>query len=128
MTFQKMLVWINCGLFVVFGIGFLLVPEALAEFVTGAAPSTASAVTDMRATYGGMALGLGLIFGLSARDSQTVNLGVWGVFLVMISLAGGRLLGIILDGAPNAFIYLLFVAEAVMAILGFWVLRSGGKG
>lgn len=80
MTFQKMLVWINCVLFVVFGFGFLLAPEVLAEFVTSTSPSTASAVTDMRATYGGMALGLGLIFGLSARDLQTLSLGVWGVF------------------------------------------------
>lgn len=68
MTLAKILVWINCGLFAGFGLGFVFIPGTLATLITGTAPTTPGAMTDMRATYGGMALGLAVIFGLCARQ------------------------------------------------------------
>lgn len=115
MAFGRVLVWINCWLFVVFGFGFILAPETLATLITGGAPATASAVMDMRATYGGMALGLGAIFGLCARSPEHVRLGVQGVLIVMASIAVARLLGMVLDDSPNVFMFVLLAAEVVMA-------------
>ncbi|PKM44009.1 MAG: DUF4345 domain-containing protein [Gammaproteobacteria bacterium HGW-Gammaproteobacteria-1] len=124
MEFGRIVVWINCGLFVGFGLGFVFTPEALAAVITGAAPATPSAMTDMRATYGGMALGLALIFGLCARNGESVRLGVHGVLAVMVALAVARTLGMLLDGSPNTFMFVLLLAEVVMAFLALWALRQ----
>lgn len=120
MTLERGVLWVNCGLFVVFGLGFVLAPVTLSTWVTGSAPGTASAVTDMRATYGGMALGLGVVFGLCAARPDRVALGMRGVVVVMIALAGARLLGMIVDGPPNVFMYAFLAAEAAMAGLAMY--------
>ena len=124
MKFGKTIVWINCWLFVVFGLGFVFAPGTMATFITGAAPATPSAMTDMRATYGGMALGLAFIFGLCARNEESARLGVQGVLAVMVGLAVARVFGVLFDGEPNIFIWLLLFAEALMAILAFVALRK----
>ena len=124
MKFGKIIVWINCWLFVGFGLGFIFIPEALATSITGAAPTTPSAMTDMRATYGGMALGLASIFGLCAKNEGSIRLGAQGVLAVMLGLAVARVIGILFDGAPNIFIWLLLFAEAIMGILAALALRK----
>lgn len=124
MKFGKTVVWINCWLFVGFGLGFVLAPEALAALITGAAPATPSAMTDMRATYGGMALGLAFIFGLCAKNEESVRLGAKGVLAVMVGLAVARALGILIDGEPNIYMWLLLLAEAIMAMMAFVALRK----
>jgi len=128
MKFAKYLVWVNCALFVAFGLGFTFAPTVLASIVTGSEPASPSAVIDMRATYGGMALGLASLFWLCAKDPQTVYIGVRGVLGVMIFLSLSRLFGIIIDGSANTFMYLLLGAEVVMAILAAAALRQGSKG
>lgn len=129
MAFARTTVWMNSALFVGFGLGFALAPESLAVLITGAAPATPSATTDMRATYGGMALGLAFIFGSCARAEGHVRLGVQGVLAVMVALAAARVVGMLLDGAPNAFMFLLLSAEIAMAILALLALRlSAGVG
>lgn len=124
MEFGRIVVWINCGLFVGFGLGFVFTPVVLAAVITGAAPATPSAMTDMRATYGGMALGLALIFGLCARNGESVRLGVHGVLAVMVALAVACTLGMLLDGSPNTFMFVLLFAEVVMAFLALLALRQ----
>lgn len=123
MKFAKTLVWINCWLFVAFGLGFILAPQPLAALLTGATPATASAMIDMRATYGGMALGLAVIFGLCARNEVHVQLGLQGIIAVMGGLAVARMLGMFLDGEPNLFMFLLLAAEVVMGALALVALR-----
>jgi len=122
MKLGRSILWVNCLLFVAFGIGYLLVPSLLSNLITGASPATASAMTDMRATYGGMALGLAFIFGLCTKDEKDVRLGVRGVLVTMTALAGSRLFGMLLDGSPTILISVLFVAEALMASLALLTL------
>lgn len=77
---------------------------------------------DLHATYGGMSLGLAFVFWQCAKNNYNVVLGVKTVLVLMTTLAAIRLLGIILDGVPNIFIWVLFIAEAVMAVLAWCVL------
>jgi hypothetical protein len=81
----------------------------------------------MRATYGGMALGLATIFWLCARKEAYVRLGVQGVLAVMVALALTRTLGMLVDTAPNIFMFVLLAAEGVMAVLALAVLRDAKK-
>ena len=111
MKFPKTLLWINALLFILFGIGFILAPQFLSQLITGATPSTTSALTDMRATYGGTSFGIGLFFGLCARQPSSLRMGLTASLLILASIAGGRFVGILIDGSPNYFMFVLLVAE-----------------
>ncbi len=124
MDFQRTLLWLNCGLFVVFGLGFIFAPAPLSTLITGAAPATSSGLIDLRATYGGMGLGLGFIFGFLAKKAELARLGAHSILVVMVSLAGARLLGMGLDGAPNFFMLVLLGAELGMAGVAVLALRG----
>jgi hypothetical protein len=127
MTFPVVLLWITGALFAGFGVGFAAVPNELAELVTGGAPATPSAATDMRATYGGVSLGLALFFGLCAARPQWVRPGLVAALLVVGSLGATRLVGIVADGEPNGFM-LLFLASEIAAVgLTAVALRSVGS-
>ena len=120
MTLSIVLLRITSLLFVAFGIGFVIAPQDLAELVTGAAPSAPSAVTDMRATYGGVPLGIGLFIGYCARRPETVRLGILASLTVIASLGAARLVGIIVDGSPNGFM-MVFLATEIASVLLFLV-------
>lgn len=128
MKFPTALLWVNSALFVVFGACFIAAPELFSTVITGAAPGTSSAFTDMRATYGGMGLGVGLLFGFCARQPSTVHVGLIASLFVLGSTAAARIVGFLADGSPNAFMFfllgaeLLFVALLIVALKQF---RSG---
>lgn len=127
MIFQRSLLWLNCGLFIIFGVGFIIFPELLSNIITGSIPATASAMTDMRATYGGMALGIALFFGFCARKADAVRIGLIASLLVLAGIALGRTVGIFIDGNPNIFMYLLLSAEVVFAALVLFALKGSKK-
>lgn len=124
MTFPRILLWVNCALFVAFGVGFIGAPGFLSTLITGGAPSISSALIDMRATYGGMGLGVGLFFAFCARQPSSVRLGLIASLLVLGSIAAGRLIGIVVDGSPNAFMFVLLVAEMLFVALVMVAIKS----
>jgi hypothetical protein len=111
MNFPVRLLWINAVLFVLFGVGFIVAPRSLSLLITGATPGTASAMIDIRATYGGMALGTGLFFGFCAYHHTLLRAGLLSSLLTLSGIAGGRLIGIFADGSPNGWMFLLLAAE-----------------
>ena len=113
------LVWLTAGIFVVYGVGFALMPASLSLWVTGGAPSEPSGLIDMRSTYGGMSIGVGLVLALAARRRETLRSGLVGVGLVMVCMAASRLLGIVVDGGPNGFMWAYLALEVVAAALAF---------
>ena len=120
MRFANGLIWLNAIVFVAYGAGFAVAPEALAIWVTGSAPGTPSGLIDLRATYGGMSIGLGLFFALTARDPSRHRLGLQAVLVVMVCMAGTRLLGITLDGTPNSKMWIYLALEILVAGLAGW--------
>jgi len=102
-------------------VGFeaLIDPQAVLAQV-GISLDNASALSSMRAVYGGMHL----VFGLSC---------IWGIFknpenpllLVLLYTIGftlGRVSGIISDGAPNSFVVTWLITEIVSGVLAATVL------
>lgn len=124
MALSRILLWINCVLFIAFGLAFALMPGWFASLFTGAAPATPSAMIDMRAVYGGVALGLAFVFAQCARNEGYLKLGMQTVLAVMVGLASARSLGIVLDGEANVMIWLLLVSEVVMAALAIFTLKQ----
>lgn len=123
MTFPVTLLWITSVLFAGFGTGFAVAPEQLADFLFDTSPATSSALTDMRATYGGVAIGLGLFIAMCAYRRQWVRPGLLASLLVLVGLATTRLIGIAADGSPNGFVLLFLGTEIVAAVLFLAAIR-----
>ncbi len=124
MKFSRILLWVNCTLFVAFGLAFALMPAWFATLFTGDAPTTSSAMIDMRAIYGGVALALAYLFAQCARNDAYLKLGTQTVLAVMLGLAGARSLGIMLDGSPNVMMMLLLASEVLMAAIAIIALKK----
>lgn len=124
MRFPIILLWINSVMFVLFGAAFIIAPEFISALATHSTPSTPSAVTDMRATYGGMALGLGFFFGFCAMRSSASSVGLMASALVLGFIATGRLVGIIVDGSLNWFMLILFATEIFFAVVAIVTLKK----
>jgi hypothetical protein len=123
MRFAINLLKVDSALFIVFGACFIAAPEFFAQTLTGSEPWTSSALIDMRATYGGMGLGIGLLFWFLARQRETVIAGLAGTALVLGAIALGRVVGFVADGTPNAFMLAQFVAEILFMALSIATLK-----
>lgn len=125
MSFDKGLVFVNGVLFVGFGLGFMAAPNFFTGLFTGGVLTTSSAIIDVRATYGGLGLGLGLWLLLCAKEN--VRLGLLGSLVVLASIILGRVVGLVADGSPNMLMYVFLVAEAVFVLATLYALRTARK-
>jgi hypothetical protein len=94
MKFARILLLLGSGIFALYGLLFSIAPVELARLVTGDAPSSPSALIDMRATYGGMSIAVGMILMLLALKAETIRIGVVSLLLVMVCMAATRIVGI----------------------------------
>ncbi len=111
------LLWIVCVSFVGFGLAFTFVPKEVAELVTGTAPSEPSGLIDMRATYGGVAIGMGVFLGLCARRREWTRVGLIFSMLVLAAIGAARIVGIVADGSPNGFMLAFLALEIGSVVL-----------
>ncbi len=121
---QVWLVRVVAAVFLGYGAGFVFVPEPLLKAVVGEVPVAASAWIDMRATYGGLSLGVGALLWVLSVNHQTLRSGVLGVVLLMAGMASGRAVGMVVDGTPNGYMVIYLVLEVLTAMLGLWAWRS----
>ena len=124
MAFARLIVYLNAVVFALYGLVFIFVPEFMASFVTDGRPSTASGVIDMRATYGGMSLAVGLLLFHFAGRTEHVAVGLILVVVMMLCMAGGRVVGIVLDGSANTLMFVYLALEVVVAGLAMAATRG----
>lgn len=125
MVFARLVLVLSGLLFAGFGGWMLLRPEALGEFVKLDAGDPAT-LTEVRAFYGGLEIGLGLfLLGAAAIRRAVVS----GLVLVLLAFGGtalGRGAGLALDG-PDLSEMLPFlaveVAAAVLAAIALIIAR-----
>lgn len=125
MKFDRALVFVNGILFIGFGLGFILAPVFFFALFTGGEFTTSSAIIDARATYGGLALGLGIWLVICSK--QDVRLGLLGSFVVLAAVIVGRITGVALDGGANLFMYLFLAAEVLFFLATWYAFRLGKK-
>ena len=70
---MRTLLIVDAVSFGVFGLAFIFLPDFCARLTTGTAPGTPAALTDVRAIYGGMALGLASFFWLAAAGTAEIG-------------------------------------------------------
>jgi len=123
---SKLLVYATAVFFMVYGGLFLLLPTGMVYWITGADLNTASAVIDLRATYGGAQLSIGLMMLLVVKLKDDVELGLIFVAVVLLAMAFGRLVGLWNDGEANFVMYLYLAGELLFGALAL-VLRNKDK-
>lgn len=108
------------GALVLVGLNGVFAPAALLAPLGIALPG-ASALSEARANYGGMHLGVGafLVTGAVRRDLRTPALTVAALFLG--GLVAGRVASLVVDGPPSAFVAGLLATElagSALALVG----------
>ena len=118
------LLWVLAAAFLAVGIGFVAAPGTFAEMAAGESPDRASAVTDMRAVSGGVAVALGVFFGLCASRPGWIAPGLVLGALVLACLAASRLIGFVVDGGVTGTQVSLAVTEVIFLVLSLLALRG----
>lgn len=108
----KVLAWLTGLFFVLYGGAFTLFPLEMATMITGDHPSNSTGLIDLRATYGGMSVAVGVAIILVVR-AEMMSLALLLTGVVLLAMACGRVLGMVIDGEPNALMYIYLAAEVV---------------
>lgn len=127
MTIQAVIVRITAAVFTVYGIGFVVAPELLSQRVTGAIPASASGLIDMRATYGGTSVAVGVLLFILSTKRGSIENGLLGIIILMLCMGTSRIYGIAVDGSANMLMYIYLAIEIGMAGISWWALAHSGK-
>jgi hypothetical protein len=80
-------------------------------------PLTVSAFNELRASYGGLQIGIGLLLLAGALLPSLTRPALLAQALMVGGLAAGRLVSLWLDGLPNGFVLMLLALESTIALL-----------
>lgn len=122
MPLSVAIVRITAAVFTLYGVGFIVAPELLSLNVTGTVPVTPSGVIDMRATYGGMSVAVGVLLFVLASSREHVESGLIGVALLMSGMAGGRAYGIVVESSADVMMYIYLGFEVTVTVIALWAL------
>ncbi|GAA5317566.1 MAG: hypothetical protein AseanaTS_27710 [Candidatus Pelagadaptatus aseana] len=124
---SKLIVLGTAAIFVVYGLFFIALPVETLHLVVDGTVTSSSGITDVRATYGGMTIAVGIILFMLGRDPQTLRLGLMSVLLLMLGMATGRTLGMVVDGHPNLFMYIYLGLELTLILVSFLLLNKNNN-
>ena len=116
MGFARAVLGVSGLLFAAIGMVFLVDPLPWAAKVDLVMP-TSTAVTDIRAVYGGLDLGLGSFLIWCVCHIQRVKLGLVAGLMVFGGLFMGRLWGVLATGDMSEIIVILGFIEGLGIIL-----------
>ena len=122
MTFARGLLFSCALVFIVVGAGFLLLPVQFGQVLEISLP-TAMARTDVRATYGGLELGLGIFLVLCSFQREWIRPGLWALALSTGGFATGRLTALLFEGTISNFMLGFLVIEIVVTLIAVFLLR-----
>lgn len=118
---------ISALVFVGLGVAFLFSPASLSTLIDVSA-SSPTAMTDLRATYGGCQLGIGIFLGLCLLRRNWLEAALMLQAITLAGFATGRVLGIASDGPQQIVTYIAFTTEvagvAIALISLVWLTRE----
>lgn len=127
LTLSKITILLTGLVFLAFGLACLVAPAAVLQAATGAAVVHPVALIDLRATYGGMSLGVGVILFLLTTNPALIRLGLLAVLALMLGMAGGRAIGMLAEAGSNSVMTLYLVLELAAAALSAFLLHRGSR-
>ncbi|MFK7895534.1 MAG: DUF4345 domain-containing protein [Myxococcota bacterium] len=110
----------------IFGLIYLLVPTAMTE-PAGFGSLGGSALTDVRATYGGFQIGMGIFLLWTSRAPGRMRSGLVLLVLAIGSLFLSRILGVLMDGELSAFHMQGLAVESTMTALTLYLIRKSER-
>ncbi|QFT20788.1 hypothetical protein FIV02_04270 [Pseudomonas sp. THAF187a] len=128
MLFARIVLLIQIAALVLLGLAYFIRPEEMASF-SGALLMSAAAVTEVRAFYGGMQLGLAAFLAMALLRLDLLRPALTLLVLLYSALAVARIGGLWLDGgAQQTFNLYALLLELVSAGLAWWALRGIQRG
>jgi len=122
--YQRIILGISAMVFIGIGVAFLVTPQSLLPRVNiNATPGTA--LTDVRAVYGGLDLGIGLFLAFCFVRGQ-LRTGLVACVFTLGGLSCGRILGIGLNREQDMITYYLLAAEVLGVAMATTALMMGG--
>jgi len=125
---SKYFVYLTALFFVVYGTVFIVAPIEISNIVAGSSPNSESATIDFRATYGGAQFAIGGVLVLVMKWRKDIVLALTIVAIVLLSMAFGRLVGILVDGQANTLMYVYLVAEIMFGSMALVFRKSAVPG
>ncbi len=119
---RRVLLVITALVFAVIAVASLLHPHEMAAPL-GYTLSSVDALNEYRAVYVGLWLATAVVFVIAARRIDIAVLGDCAGLLVFGQTAG-RVISLVLDGAPSAHVWPMFALEAMGAVAVFVVRPS----
>jgi len=114
-------------LYLSLGVWFLIWPEALS--LVGLSAESPAARTELRATYGGLELGLCAFLAWCAAGSpERARIGLVALGLSTLGFACGRVTGLVLDRPPEPIFLTLVAVEVVSTLAAFACAWRLGRG
>ena len=124
MLFARIVLSIQIAALAVLGLAYFIRPEEMASF-SGALLMGNAAVTEVRAYYGGLQLGLSAYLAMALLRLDLLRPALILLVLLYSVLALARLAGLWLDGGTQqTFNLYALLLEAVSAALAWWALRG----
>ena len=80
------------------------------------------ALTEIRATYGGLMIGIGLVFAGAAIKTEMTRFGLLSAAIMLTLIGLTRLYGIVADGSASPLLWQLLAVELVPATLAWCLL------
>jgi len=116
MLYSRIILGIIGALYGFFGVWAMWRPGDITA-MTEVALTTPTAVTDGRAVYGGLTLGLGVVFLLAALKVIDVRAGVLVLFLTLFFPVAGRVIGIPVDSGGTEATFKMMQGEVLFLLL-----------
>jgi hypothetical protein len=125
--FTAFLLWSSAVIFAAIGVYFLAVPEDAASAI-GVSMLNDTGRTDIRATYGGMVLGIAVFFAWAALAPERTKAGLVSLAFVYGGLALGRIVAIATGDRPGSMMWLFLAIELGYTLASVICIRSGTRG
>lgn len=126
----RAVVAVSALVFLGFGFAFLLAPAQMAAHIN-LLPDTPTALSDIRAVYGGLEVGLGLYLGIAALRRSWLASAVTLLSIAFAGVVAGRITSLVVDGTPGVIVFLAFALEAAGLLASLWaaarMVRSARK-
>jgi hypothetical protein len=122
-TLNRIYLAVNLLVYGGYAIGFFAAPAQLAALTDIQLP-TATAIADLRATYGGLSFAIALLLLRGLLSTK------WEAPALLLATAGAAGLGFgrivtIVTGQPGMIIYAILATEVVAAAAGAWLISRG---
>ncbi|HCP44578.1 MAG TPA: hypothetical protein DIU15_00860 [Deltaproteobacteria bacterium] len=119
---DRILVLLSGAIFLFFGAWLFTIPTALEGI--GIQLTTQEAVIDVRATYGGLELGLAAFFFIAQGKPSWYRPSLFAAALAIAGFGACRLLGMALAAEAPPLMVFFFVIEVVAASVLIWAYRT----